>query len=484
MISSSLRARVTFWYLGLLAAALVSFAACIYVSLQRYLQLSLERSLSTEARNIAGKFVDPVEAKGKTWLSDELSESYPPDSSGEYIRVSRLDAAAVPQVLYESPGFRALSSGGQRAAYPFLANQPYRTQTTVSGQQIVIYNYLYKSDAAISYLVETGTSRLPIDQLLEKLLAILLVLTPLILVAAAVGGYFLMAQPLRPLVSLTDKAERIGTGEPGERLPVIATGDELESLSHSLNRMISRLENALSHNRRFTADVSHELRTPLTILRGELDHVMQMQDLPPEIGDSVGSALEEIERLARIVESLLAISHLDSGGAGIEHNVFDLHATAVYTADQMRLLAEEKHILLVNDTVGPVYTVGDESRIKQVLVNLLDNAIKYTPENGRVATSVRSEGSDAVLTVIDNGIGIPADSLAHIFERFYRADGARSRLIAGVGLGLPIVQAICRAHGGFINITSTDGQGTSVEVRLPLAEAPGLSAEEEITATR
>jgi heavy metal sensor kinase len=481
MILRSLRARVTFWYLSLLTTALIVFATCIYVSLQRYLELSLQHWLANDARNIAERFVAPVEAKGTTWLTNELSESYPPDSSGQYIRVSRLGLANGPEVLYQSPDFGQLPAARDRVSAFVAQAKQFHTEHGSSDQSVVLYDVAYRSASGISYRIEVGASHFPIEQLLENLLAILLVLTPVILLAAAVGGYLLMAQPLHPLASLTSKAERIGVGELGERLPVIATGDELERLSLSLNRMITRLEDALAHNRRFTADVSHELRTPLTIVRGELDHVMQMHDLSPEIGESVGSALEEVERLARIVESLLAISHLDSGGAGIERNTFDLHATAISTADQMRLLAEEKRISLICDTAGPVYTIGDESRIKQVLVNLLDNSIKYTPEGGCITTSISAEGGDAVLTVKDNGIGIPAESLPHLFERFYRAERARSRRVAGVGLGLPIVQAICRAHGGTISITSNEGRGTSVEVRLPIAEGPQVPAVQEAT---
>jgi heavy metal sensor kinase len=483
-MSSSLRARVTFWYLGLLAAALIAFAACIYVSLQRYLEVSLEHSLANDGKNVAEKFVAPVEAKGKNWLTNELTESYPPDSSGQYIRVSRVSPAGPAEVLYQSPDFGQLPAATSENSTRIDQGKHFYTEDARSGERVVLYSLSYQSTSGGTYLVEIGAPHRPVEQLLGSLLTILLVLTPIILLAAAIGGYLLMAQPLRPLASLTTKAEHIGIAEPGERLPVIATGDELEKLSLALNRMISRLEDALAHNRRFTADVSHELRTPLTIVRGELDHVMQRPDLTPEIGESVGSALEEIERLARIVESLLAISHLDSGGGGIERNVFDLHATAISTADQMRLLAEEKHIELICDTVGPVYALGDESRIKQVLVNLLDNAIKYTPERGRVTTSIQSDGSEALLSVTDNGVGIPAESIPHIFERFYRAEPARSRRVAGVGLGLPIVQAICRAHGGSITITSNEGQGTSVEVRLPLAEARRASSTQESVATR
>jgi signal transduction histidine kinase len=236
--------------------------------------------------------------------------------------------------------------------------------------------------------------------------------------------------------------------------------------------MISRLEDALAHNRRFSADVSHELRTPLTILRGELEHVIQLRNVGPGVVESVGSALEEIERLAKIVESLLTISHLDSGGAGIEFNRFDLQELVKTTAEQMKLLADEKQITMGGDSSGPVYSLGDESRIKQVLVNLLDNAIKYSREGGHIVTSVRTDDNTAVLTVTDDGVGIPVDALPHIFERFYRAEEARPRGSAGAGLGLSIVQAICRAHGGTVSVASTEGKGTTVQVRLPSPDLP------------
>jgi len=465
----SLRARVTCWYVGLLAVALVVFGACLYFGFERYLETSLEQSLAGEARSIAQTFVSEVEAKGSTWLSEELSESYPPENGERYIRISRLGPGHDDQVLYESADARDLSPQGPRLTdHSYLRNPRLRIEAGSRGQKIVVYSLPYSSASGTQYIIETGAPHGHVEQLLRSLLTMLLILTPLVLLGAGVGGYLMMAQPLKPVVSLTLQAERIGVGEFGERLPVIPTGDELERLSLSLNRMISRLEEALTHNRRFSADVSHELRTPLTILRGELEHVIQMRNAGPDLVESVGSALEEIERLAKIVESLLAISHLDSGGAGIEFHPFDLHEMVKTTAEQMRLLADEKHIALRNDSSGPIYALGDESRIKQVLVNLLDNAIKYSRDGGHVATSVRAEDNTAVLMVSDDGSGIPEDSLPHVFERFYRAEKARPRgSAAGAGLGLSIVQAICRAHGGTVSITSTEGRGTTVEVRLP-----------------
>ena len=467
----SLRARVTSWYVGLLAAALLVFGASLYFGFKHYLDTALEQSLSEEARNIAQTFVSEVENKGVAWLSEELSESYPSENGEHYIRISRLGPGGDYQVLYQSPDARDLFLTPPHPTTPTYPRDPqFRNESGNHDQKIVIYSLPYQLSSGAQYLIETGTPHTRVEQLLRSLLAILLTLTPLVLLGAAVGGYLMMAQPLKPVVSLTQQAERIGIGELGERLPVIRTGDELERLSLSLNRMISRLEDALAHNRRFSADVSHELRTPLTILRGELEHVMQMRNVGPDVAESVGSALEEIDRLAQIVESLLTISHLDTGGAGIEFNRFDLQAMVKTTAEQMKLLADEKQITMRSDSSGPVYSFGDESRIKQVLVNLLDNGIKYSREGGQVVTTVRTEDGTAVLTVSDDGVGIPVDALPYVFERFYRAEKARPRGTAGAGLGLSIVQAICRAHGGTVSVTSTEGKGTSVQVRLPGAD--------------
>jgi heavy metal sensor kinase len=471
MTVRSLRSRVTIWYVGLLAAALIVFGVLLYLALQHYLEASLENSLRADAKTIAAKFVADVETKGTAWLVDELADSYPPESIDHYVRVSRLSPGQENPILFQTAAIRDLSGNVPAIASNYAQGPHFRFVSAARDPKVVIYSLPFNSSSGTQYLIEAGVSNRPVEQLLRSFLKILLILTPLILLVAAIGGYLMMTQPLKPVVLLTEQAERIGTGQLGERLPVIPTGDELERLSHSLNRMISRLEDALDHNRRFSADVSHELRTPLTILRGELEHVIQLRNIRPEIVDSVGSALEEIERLAKIVESLLAISHLDTGGAGIEFAAFDLQAMAKATADQMRLLADEKHISLRTDAAETVLAMGDQARIKQVLVNLLDNAIKYTGEGGHIVIEVAAQGLEAVLTVKDDGIGIPQEALPYVFQRFYRANKDRSRGISGAGLGLSIVEAICRAHGGSVSITSTERRGTAVEVRLPLAGA-------------
>jgi len=253
-----------------------------------------------------------------------------------------------------------------------------------------------------------------------------------------------------------------------ERLPLAKTGDELEQLSLALNRMIERLGNAFEQNRRFLVDASHELRTPLTTLRGELESAVE-QTREPQKRDRIGSALEEVDRLAKIVETLFALSRLDAGEAQQEWARFDLARLAAITADQMALLAQDKGVSVQCRVEENVIVEGDSARLKQVVVNLLDNAIKYTPSGGAITLDVRVAGSQAIMEVADTGIGIPAAALPHLFERFFRVDKARSREAGGAGLGLAIVKSICSAHGAKVEVKSVESRGSTFTVELPLA---------------
>jgi signal transduction histidine kinase len=236
--------------------------------------------------------------------------------------------------------------------------------------------------------------------------------------------------------------------------------------------MIERLDEAFQHINRFSADASHELRTPLTIIQLELEGIAQSHRLTPALADEIGSALEETHRMSHIVENLLAISRLDAGEAKMEFQQLDLGQLAASTAEQMRLLAEEKGIQFHSHVAENVMVKGDRPRLQQVIVNLVANAINYTPEEGEVTVIVRAAGRKAVLEVSDNGVGIPAEALPHVFERFYRADKARSRNSGGAGLDLAIVKAVCTAHHAEIKVFSQEGHGSRFIVELPLLDVP------------
>lgn len=472
---ASLRVRVTSWYGGLLAVALVIFGSAVWLGLRNYLDTTMQRTLQAESGNIVDQFVSHVDAKGLSWLAAEIEESYAPESDGRYIRILREG-----KVLYQSRNARAEAMRAWPPDDPDMqsSNGFFRKIDNGTAGPILLYSRPWVSPSGVHYLVQEGAPTEPIDSILRSLLIALCLLTPLILVGAAVGGYLLMNVPFRPVVALTRQAEQIGTSALGERLPVIPTGDELERLSISLNRMIERLEDALAHNHRFSADVSHELRTPLTIMRGELEPLVENPELPPLTVDAVGSALEEIDRMSDIVESLLAISKLDFRSP-LPRAPVNLNALALSSVEQMQLLAEDKRLTVHASAAGETWVSGDRVRLQQVIVNLLDNAFKYTPAGGNIWLTVSTQHSRGIIEIRDSGIGIPAECLPFVFDRFYRADKARSRESGGTGLGLSIVKAICIAHQGEISIQSQESVGTTVRVELPLCTVEEVARHKE-----
>jgi signal transduction histidine kinase len=235
--------------------------------------------------------------------------------------------------------------------------------------------------------------------------------------------------------------------------------------------MITRLDDAFGNSKRFVADASHELRTPLTVIQGELEHLVSDTQLSKELRDRLGSTLEEVERLGKIVRKLFALSRLDAGEAQQEWIRLDLAALVGATSDQMLLLAEDKAIRVTCEANAPVFVMGDRARLKQVVVNLIDNAVKYTPLKGSVHLKVHGTSGEGVFEITDTGAGIPASALPLVFERFYRVDRERSSEDGGAGLGLSIVRSICTAHGGNVRVESTVGSGSRFIVTLPLAAA-------------
>jgi heavy metal sensor kinase len=329
----------------------------------------------------------------------------------------------------------------------------------------------YTGTDGTRYVVEVGVSNARTEATLRQVLLMLAIGLPIAVSVAAAGGFILVRRALRPVDRIAHKAEEITQHNLSERLPVVETGDELERLSNSLNHMISRLEDSIQSSKRFVADASHELRTPLTVLRGELEGLAQNNRLKPQTRETLGSMLEEVDRLAEIVEGLLALSRLDAGEAHSEWVQFDLAELASTTADQMSLLAEDKNVTVVCDSSPGVTVEGDRARMKQVVVNLLDNAIKYTPNGGHVHMTIGCEDGCAVLDVADEGIGIPAEALPHVFKRFYRVDGSRSRDQGGAGLGLSIVESICTAHGAQVEVMSVPGKGSRFRIKQALVSS-------------
>lgn len=456
---------MTAWYAGLLMGALLLFGVSVYLGLERYLDWTLAETLSSECRTIGTKLLSQFPQKNTEWLKAEIDEAYAPEVNARFIRVYREETG----VIYLSGAPKDGAFDPSQIPYPSGSrSNAVRSIRLATGQQLLINDMSFTTSDGSRFLVESGMPYHQIELVLHGLLVTLAVYTPLLVFLAIAGGYWLMRRSLQPIDEITERAEGITSSNLSERLPVIRSGDELERLSTALNRMITRLDEAFQHINRFSADASHELRTPLTILQLELEGIASHPALSTSLEEQVGSALEETHRMSRIVESLLTISRLDAGETKLDKLPLDFADLVHSTSVEMKILAQEKSIALRTLPGDDVWVRGDRTRLQQILVNLIDNAIKYTPEGGAVQVRVRAEGTTAVLEIEDNGIGIPAHAIPHVFERFFRVDKARSRASGGAGLGLSIVKAICAAHGGDVQVSSEEGRGSCFRVSLPL----------------
>jgi heavy metal sensor kinase len=470
----SLSFRLIAWYASLLAVLFLLLGAVTFAAVANYLQVNLRENQTRRAQQIADTLLRGLNPAGEARLAVAVEALYAPEANDRFIRITRAGEGAgrgVGQVLFQSgaPRDREFDPARVPALPAAPAADSWRKIELPGSEALMIAAVNHRSLRGVRYIVEVGASTTPIDATITRLLVVLGAGFPIAMLLAVSGGFLLVRRALAPVDRIAQKAEAITQHSLSERLPVAQSGDEIERLSVSLNHMINRLEEAVQGSKRFVADASHELRTPLTVMRGEIESLMAGRDVAPRIRETLGSLLEEVDRLAAVVEGLLALSRLDAGEARSEWVRFDLGELVATTADQMSLLAEDKDITVTCEATAHVCIDGDRSRMKQLVVNLLDNAIKYTPSGGSVRLRVVREDGQALFEVADSGIGIPQDALPYVFERFFRVERSRTREQGGAGLGLSIVKSICAAHGASVDVHSSPDRGSRFRVRLPLA---------------
>jgi heavy metal sensor kinase len=317
-------------------------------------------------------------------------------------------------------------------------------------------------------LVQVGMSLEMSSRTQRRFLLTMAVLLPFGLLLSAGGGWLLAHRALKPVDRMAETARRISAEHLAARLEDTGANDELSRLAHTLNAMLERLDASFHQIRQFSADASHELQTPLTILRGEIEVALRTLRDPDEYQRVLKSALEEIDRLTRLVEGLLLLARADAGVLRMDHQSVDLAQLVEDVYRQAKILADARNIRLLLGEMEPLSIQGDYERLRRVLLNLVDNGIKYTPAGGRVTLALQREGQWASFQVADSGIGLSPEDRERIFERFYRSAEARSQGEGGSGLGLCIARSIVEAHGGRIQVESTPGQGSTFTVLLPL----------------
>ena len=463
MSHRSIRFRLTIWYTAIVAVTLGAFCAAAYLGLEHYMTAELSTQLTDQANQIAHSWLQEINTSGEDYVVNEIDEHLSPQITNRFIRISRDDGS----VLYQPKPPRdgsfepaRVSPAGTSGSAGFREERP-------AGKPLLIYSLPLTAEGGGGYIIEVGEAYNHVQRTLHGLATIFLVTLPAALILATGGGYVLMKRALKPVDALTSAAEKITSRNLSERLPEPVTQDELARLSTTLNKMIERLEHSFRQTTQFTADASHELRTPLTVLRGELEVALRGNEINAKGREVLESTLEETERLSKTVENLMVLSRFDSGELMLETSSFDLSELCQEVVGHLRLLAEDKSIQLTCSTAPRIMLDADRLRVRQILINLIDNSIKYTSAGGRIEVRSSRQHDKAVIEVVDSGQGIPAEALPHLFNRFYRVDKARSRETGGSGLGLAIAKSICDLHGGRITVESAVGHGTTVTVSFP-----------------
>lgn len=452
----SIRWRLTLWNTLGLAVMLLVFAALIYGLLRHALYEQIDRKLMGALAQLEQDERTAAEPGERLrywiyeWREHENLAAITYDLKGKvWERTQELADDSVPPV-------------------PAIADSEHRLEDKaipILGRQRVLESALRLGDH--SSTIALMASLEDVDHELGEVRTILLTAVPIVLLLSGGLGYLLARKALAPMERLRRSTKEITAERLDHRLPVINPHDELGRLTETFNDMIGRLERSFAEIRRFTADASHELRTPLTVIRTEAEVALAKPLNLAEHQQLLGSILEECSRLTRLTDQLLALAREDAHAAHQAQESVDLAILVADVAETMRPLAEVKDLHLRVKANGSAWVRGDALRLREVFFNLLDNGIKYTPKGGEVEVQIDQNGSVAIVTMRDTGIGIPSEHLPHVFDRFYRVDKARSRAEGGTGLGLSIAQSTIVAHGGRIELTSAPGKGTTCTVTLP-----------------
>jgi heavy metal sensor kinase len=453
-----IRARLTGWYSLIMAVSLCVFGVTADLAMKSSIHLTVDEGLRHSIEGVRNIIAEEG-PHGREALADEFHEYA--DGQGKRGRLRVADSTG--KVIFVSPDtdFSKVaekdSGPGSRYVTRF-DGESFRT----SRQTINV--------GGSSYDVVVATAMDDFERAVDRFELTLYFAVPFFLVVAGLGGYWLSRRALTPVDEITQAARNIGAQDLGKRLTVHRTGDELERLADTLNGMLGRLEAAFQRITKFTADASHELRTPVSVMRASAEIALRKPRSEEEYRETLGQILHESERLSQLIEQLLILARSDAGSAVLPMIRTNLAEPLRSACQQASMLAGEKQLAFSERVPErPLWVQGDSVALERLFLVLLDNAVKYTPDGGRIEVNLNSEDGFAVAAICDTGIGVSSEDLPHIFERFYRADRARTRDSGGSGLGLAIGSWVAQVHGGEIRVQSEPSRGSCFEVRLPLA---------------
>jgi heavy metal sensor kinase len=480
----SMRMRLTVWYTLALAVVLILLAVLSYVLYERNSSQRTDSNLV----ELADAFATTFNAE----MEDQASPDTVKDAAREAMIEHRFrDTIFVilgsdGNVLLSTLDLPAADPSPERISPEVFAAKPFRELAATAGSfprglrtiragRERFRGYARRVElAGQHYTLVVLQSLHPQHEMLEDIRDTFFWAIPIALLLASVGGYFLARKSLAPVAAMATQARGMGAANLHDRLAVLNPRDELGQLAVTFNQLLERLEESFERQKRFMADASHELRTPVAILHGETEVTLSRADRSPEeYRETLGILKDESQRLARIVEDLFTLTRADAGQYPLQLQSVYLDELAADVMRRARTLALAKKITLSAAIEPELPIEADEALLRRMLLNLLDNAIKYTQQGGQISLQCRRQGDDYTLSVSDTGTGIPVELQTRIFERFFRADKARSRAqgdSGGAGLGLSIARWIAEAHHGRLELAKSDATGTTFTAWLPVGD--------------
>jgi heavy metal sensor kinase len=456
---SSIRVRLTLWYLLVFGSLLIIFSLYIYSVVSRDMHNRFDASLLRTSQSMANYF---SEFRDRESDADEANETISQLKEGResaaIFREGQLLATNNQDVVAAISSTRILETSGPERK-PAFATEPNLNK------RLVVFPFQFQGVNYMSAVFE------PLDKLeaqIGHVRKLFLFGLSAALLLGAVGGFLLAQKSLAPMVNISEQAEHISARNLSERLKITNPDDELGRLAGVFNELLSRLDTSFGVMREFMADASHELRTPLTIIHGEAQVSLSRTHTENEYRQSLGIIRDQAKRMGNIVSDMLALARADAGEQHLLMEDLYLNDLVIESCHAAQALAAPKRIQLSCEAPEDLMFHGNEELLQRMIVNLVDNAIRYTPEGGSVSVKLTSNSSCSQLVVSDTGIGIPPESVGRVFDRFYRVRDVRTRANGGSGLGLSIVKLAAESHRGSVALESTPGQGSTFTVTLGL----------------
>jgi heavy metal sensor kinase len=459
--------RLTLWYLLLFAVAQAIFGLGMWVILRHNLYDIADDALESQIDDVQSMLKAQKRDATPEQIQEDLTKTYSIEHSGDYLQIQNQQGLWI----YRSPFFQ---KQGVSAADAAQLKRPRYEDRRLGRRSFRFLSQVLDVDGR-QYVVQIGVREGDVVETLVLFRRYLLLFAPFLLLAASGGGYWLSKRALKPVDALVRTAQSITGTNLSNRLERLETGDELQRLSDTLNEMLSRIESAFLKVSKFTADASHELRTPIALIRTEAEIALRKSRDEAEYREALYHVLSEAERTSTLIESLLALARADAGSESLKMQPVDLRKITQDAVQDWgpRILANN---LRFEDQISetPVVVVGDISGLSRLLNILLENAVKYTPPPGKIELRLSKSDQRVVITIRDTGIGIRQEDLGKVFERFYRADKARSRQLGGSGLGLAIAKWIVEQHRGSVRVESSSAGGSTFFIDLPVCSDPLL----------